>query len=72
MAVLKKHLTPLTKGGTITKHKGKGSRASLSGAGPSDGVTGGDSFSRSINDYAKQTPMANPTPDSDGDFDFGA
>ncbi len=52
MTVFKKHLTPLTKGGTITKHAGKGSQV---GAMPS-GMT--------IGDYAKRTPMANPTPDA--------
>ena len=48
--VFKKHLTPLTKGGTITKHAGKGSQVSQM---PSGMTTG---------DYAKATPMANPTP----------
>jgi len=52
VTVFKKHLTPLTKGGNITKHAGKGSKVSQM---PS-GVTTGD--------YAKATPMANPTPDA--------
>ena len=52
MAVFKKNLTPLTKGGTITKHAGKGSQAGQMPSGQSFG------------NYAKQTPMANPTPDA--------
>ena len=50
MTVFKKHLTPLTKGGTITKHAGKGSQMNPMPSGMSTG------------DYAKATPMANPTP----------
>ena len=52
MTVFKKHLTPLTKGGTITKHAGKGSQVGQMPSGQSFG------------NYAKQTPMANPTPDA--------
>ena len=50
MTVFKKHLTPLTKGGTITKHAGKGSQVSPMPSG------------QTIGNYAKATPMANPTP----------
>ena len=61
MAVFKKNLTPLTKGGTITKHAGKGSQSGTLGKtnnlNPST-----TSNSQSINDYSKATPMANPTP----------
>ena len=52
MAVLKKHLTPIGKKGPIIKHAGKGSKAFSPPAQPS------------INDYSKQTPMANPAPDA--------
>ena len=62
MTVFKKHLTPLTKGGTITKHAGKGSQSGrLQSAGnnlnPATTTT-----AQSMNDYAKATPMAQPTP----------
>lgn len=59
MSVFKKHLTPLTKGGDIHKHQGKGSqqalmpdRAQIKGLGaPGAGM----------NDFAKATPMAQPS-----------
>ena len=61
--VWKKHLTPLTKGGTITKHAGKGSKSGTLGASnnlnPSTTAPG-----QTIGNYAKATPMANPTPDA--------
>lgn len=63
--MFKRHMTPLTKGGDRTVHKGKGSqqapmpdRNQISQlAQPGGG---------SMNDYAKATPMALPAP-SDGD-----
>lgn len=65
MAPLKKHLTALTKGGTINKFQGKGateqtlpSRSSL------NTLTQGDPADRTMNNYAKATPMGNPTVDS--------
>jgi hypothetical protein len=71
MAVFKKHLTPLKKRGQVTVHKGKGaieqtlpSRSALST------LTTGDPGRRTINDYAKATPMGNPsmsTPDINGE-----
>jgi hypothetical protein len=59
--MFKKHMTPLTKGGTLHKHKGKGSqmapmpdRRQISQlAQPGQ---------QSMNDYAKATPMAQPQP----------
>ena len=60
MAVFKKHLTPLTKGGTITKHAGKGSQVGQMPSG------------QSINDYSKATPMANPTPPPAPDGGLGS
>ena len=62
--VFKKHLTPLTKGGTITKHAGKGSqsgRLQSAGNNLNPATTGAG---QSFGNYAKQTPMANPTPDA--------
>lgn len=60
MAVLKKHLTPIGRHGTIHKHAGKGSeqaqlpdRRALSKLNHSP---------QSINDYAKATPMPQPMP----------
>lgn len=57
--MFKKHMTPLTKGGETTVHKGKGSqqapmpdRAQIKGL-----ARGGD-----LNSYAKATPMAQPAP----------
>jgi hypothetical protein len=59
--VFKNQLTALSKGGTVTKHKGKGSqmapmpdRSQISSlAQPAN---------QSIGNYAKATPMAQPTP----------
>ena len=62
--VFKKNLTPLTKGGTITKHAGKGSqsgRLQSAGNNLNPATTGAG---QSFGNYAKQTPMANPTPDA--------
>jgi hypothetical protein len=59
MAPFKKNLTPLSKGGQVIKHKGKGSqvtdlpdRRQITGLATPAG--------NSINDYAKVTPLANP------------
>lgn len=62
----KKDLTPLTKGGSVQKHAGKGSsiasmpnRNTLSQLSKPDG--------QSINDYAKASPMGQPqSPAVDG------
>ena len=61
----KKALTPLSKGGAIHKHAGKGSqmapmpnRHTLSGLSQPAG--------QSINDYAKASPMGQPQPAVDG------
>lgn len=60
-----KNMTPLTKGGTRTAHKGKGSQtASMPDRSQiaklaQPGAT--------INDYAKATPMAQPTPPTMGE-----
>lgn len=57
----KKDLTPLSKGGQIIKHKGKGSQA----AGMPDRHQIGQLATApgaSLNNYAKATPMAQPLP----------
>ena len=60
--VFKKHLTPLTKGGTITKHAGKGSQSGRLQSAGNNLNPATTSNMQSINDYSKATPMAAPTP----------
>jgi hypothetical protein len=59
--VHKKDLTPIGKGG-VTKHAGKGSRAQALNNGQKQTLTPGAPLDRTMNDYAKATPMANPVP----------
>ena len=54
MAVLKRHLTPIGKGGKIIKHAQKGATQQTL----PNSASGG--FSSNMNDYAQATPMANP------------
>ena len=65
--MLKKHMTPLTKGGAKVAHKGKGSHQA---AMPNRKMIGQlASPNSTFNDYAKATPMPQGTdPDGDGDF----
>lgn len=59
--MLKHQMTPLTKGGTRTVHAGKGSRQAPLAA--RDVVTRPPGAPLAgINDYAKATPMAQPSP----------
>lgn len=60
--MLKKHMTPLTKGGSTTVHAGKGSNQQPLGVHNNVSVSGSAAPSAGINNYAKATPMANPTP----------
>lgn len=54
--MLKRHMTPLKKGGQLVKNKGKGEAA-----GPAPTPFGNSNpGSATINDYAKATPMAQP------------
>lgn len=64
--MFKKHMTPLTKGGTLTKHAGKGSKSGtlMSGLGQNNLNPATTTNAQSIGDYAKATPMAQPTPDA--------
>jgi len=65
--MFKKHMTPLTKGGTTTVHAGKGSQQAPMSARTNVTQSGSNLPSAGINNYAKATPMANPTPPaSDG------
>lgn len=63
--MFKHQMTPLKKGGQLVKHGGKGaveqtlpSRSALST------LTQGDPGQRTMNDYAKATPLASPTSDT--------
>lgn len=71
MAVLKKHLTPLKKRGQIDVHKGKGAvEQTLPSRGALSTLTQGDPGQRTMNNYAKATPMGAPdmsTPDINGE-----
>lgn len=68
MAVFKKNLTPISKGGQVIKHAGKGSSAQML---PSrhalSTLTSGNVGDRTMQNYAKATPMAAPAPDTSGD-----
>ena len=53
----KKDLTPLTKKGSVTVHKGKGATEErLPSRSAVNTLTGPDSSERSMNNYAKKTP----------------
>lgn len=61
MPVFKKHLTPISKGGAVHKHEGKGSqmaalpdRRAITALAQAPGA--------GLNDFSKATPMANPAP----------
>lgn len=65
MSVLKKHLTPLRPRGQITKHAGKGAvEQTLPDRHALQTLTQGDPGSRTMNNYAKATPMASPDTDA--------
>ncbi len=67
--MFKRHMTPLTKGGSLVAHKGKGSQqASAPDREQISQLARGPL--NSMNDYAKSTPMAQPsaTPDTEGGF----
>lgn len=65
MTVFKKHLTPLNKGGQIDKHTGKGgTQQVLPNRHALQTLTQGDPSQRTMNNYAKATPLANPEVDS--------
>lgn len=66
--MLKRHMTPLTKGGTRTVHQGKGSQsAPMPERGQIEQLSRGPM--NTMNDYAKATPMAQPSPGTEGGFE---
>ena len=67
MAVMKKHLTPLTKGGQVTKFAGKGSeQAPLPARSAMTALASAPNAS--MNDYSKASPISQPAgaPAADG------
>ena len=52
----KKDLTPLTKGGSIKTHVGKGAREQSRGFGGAESLTGGDPMQGMANQYPKPAP----------------
>ena len=64
-----KGLTPLRKGGTVTKHIGKGaSEHVLPHRGALNALTSGSPADRTMNNYAKASPVNNPDADSAPDI----
>ncbi len=63
--MLKKHMVPLSKKGQMVKHEGKGAvEQTLPSRSALNTVTRGDPAQRTMQNYAKMTPMANPVPES--------
>ena len=69
--MLKRHMVPLTKGGQTTVHAGKGSQQAPMSARNSVTQSGSSAPGAGINNYAKATPMANPTPPGQPDGGLG-
>lgn len=64
-----KHLTPLHKNGSVEKHVGKGAREQvLPHRGALNTLTSGSTMGRTMNDYAKASPLNNPADDSTPDI----
>ena len=66
--VFKKNLTPLSKRGQINVHQGKGAvEQTLPSPAAMSTLTQGDPGQRTMNNYAKATPMPGPSaPAADG------
>lgn len=63
--MFKKHMSPLGKGGQLVKHAGKGAtEQTLPSRHALNDLTAGDPMRRTMNDYAKATPLASPTSDT--------
>jgi hypothetical protein len=62
MALNRNQMTPLTKGGSRTVHAGKGSKQAPMGMRQQITQSGATQPGASMNNYAKATPAANPTP----------
>lgn len=58
--MFKKHITPLSKGGQVTKHDGKGSK--MAPMVDRAAVVGAQQPGAGVNDFSKATPMARPAP----------
>jgi len=70
MAPFKKNLTPLSKGGAVHKHAGKGSQtAPMPNRNTLTALQ--KPATNSINDYAKAAPMPQPTPPDAGGLGSG-
>ena len=69
--VFKKNLTPLSKRGQINVHQGKGAiEQTLPSRSAMSTLTQGDPAQRTMQNYAKATPMGSPdmeTPDIQGE-----
>jgi hypothetical protein len=59
--MFKKHMTPLTKGGSLVKSPNKGSSQRML-----PGAASGGSSQPDFQSYGKATPMAQPAPEPDG------
>ena len=70
--MLKKHMTPLTKGGQTNVMAGKGSAQAPMSARNSVTQSGSAMPGAGMNNYAKATPMANPTPPAAPDGGLGS
>jgi len=70
MAILKKQIKPINRGPVI-KHAGKGSQSQALQGSQMSTLTGGQPFDRTMNNYAKATPMANPLPGAPSMLDQG-
>ena len=65
--MFKKHMTPLGKGGQLIKNAGKGSQEQvLPSRSALSTLTSGNVGDRTMNNYAKATPMAAPAADPTG------
>lgn len=63
--MFKKHMTPIGQKGQLVKHQGKGAvEQTLPSPSAVQTLTAGDPADRTMQNYAKLTPMANPTADS--------
>jgi hypothetical protein len=59
----KKDLTPLTKGGSINTHVGKGASEQRRGPGGAETLTGGDPMQGMTNRYPKPSPRPEMPPE---------
>lgn len=60
--VFKKDLTPISKGGRVKTHVGKGSVSQRLGAGDRESVTGADPLARAMGRYPTAPADVEPTP----------